>query len=132
MKNPFRLLPSAYCLLPTAFCLLPSAFCLLPSAFCLLPSAFCLLLKGHAAFLSSLNGGFAAAAICSLLMSLTPLANPSNSSTRMPYQLISISYQVKPCLAARGCAWWLLCQPSPKDNIATHQLFLESSVVSNR
>src|SRR6266852_4301685 len=50
----------------------------------------------------------------------------------MPYQLKSISYHFKPCRAEVGCAWWLLCQPSPKVRSATHQLLRESSLVSNR
>src|SRR5205085_11929841 len=53
-------------------------------------------------------------------------------SARMPYQFTSISYHVSPCRAARGCAWWLLCQPSPKVRSATHQLLVESSAVTKR
>src|SRR5271157_2710873 len=50
----------------------------------------------------------------------------------MPYQLRSISYHASPCFAETGWAWWLLCQPSPKENRATHQLFVESSRVWKR
>ena len=44
----------------------------------------------------------------------------------------SNSYQASPCRAEVGWAWWLLCHPSPNVRSATHQLFCESSVVSNR
>src|SRR5580704_8057724 len=44
----------------------------------------------------------------------------------------SNSYHVSPCRAEVGCAWWLLCQPSPNVSRATHQLLRESSRVSNR
>src|SRR5271156_5387156 len=37
-----------------------------------------------------------------------------------------------PWLADTGCAWRLLCQPSPPVNSATHQLFVESSRVLKR
>src|SRR5579884_1492307 len=50
----------------------------------------------------------------------------------MPYQFISISYHRRPCRADVGCAWWLLCQPSPKVNIATSQLLVERSFVAKR
>src|SRR6186997_551434 len=45
---------------------------------------------------------------------------------------MSISYHARPWAADVGCAWWLLCQPSPKLSAATHQLLRESSRVSNR
>lgn len=32
-----------------------------------------------------------------------------------------------PCLADRGKAWWLLCQPSPDETMATQTLLRESS-----
>src|SRR3954465_3745818 len=47
-------------------------------------------------------------------------------------QFTSTSYHARPCRALVGCAWWLLCHPSPKVNSATHQLFVESSRVSKR
>ncbi len=50
----------------------------------------------------------------------------------MPYQLKSISYHFKPCRAETGCAWWLLCQPSPKVSNATHQLLVDMSLVTKR
>src|SRR5262249_18460774 len=50
----------------------------------------------------------------------------------MPYQFTSNSYQANPWRADCGCAWWLLCQPSPKVSMATQKLFLESSVVRKR
>ena len=50
----------------------------------------------------------------------------------MPHQFTSTSYHVSPWRAAVGCAWWLLCQPSPKVRSATHQRFVESSAVSKR
>ena len=52
--------------------------------------------------------------------------------TRMPIQLMSSSYHAKPWRAETGCAWWLLCQPSPNVSIATHQLLVESSRVLKR
>src|SRR5688572_7002460 len=50
----------------------------------------------------------------------------------MPIQLKSNSYHARPCRADVGCAWWLLCQPSPKVRSATHQLLVESSRVAKR
>src|SRR5580658_1484738 len=49
----------------------------------------------------------------------------------MPQKLGSSSYQAIPWRAETGCAWWLLCQPSPPVSRATHQLLRESSRVSN-
>ena len=45
---------------------------------------------------------------------------------------MSNSYQARPWRAETGCAWWLLCQPSPNVSSATHQLLRESSRVSKR
>src|SRR5688500_17962961 len=59
-------------------------------------------------------------------------ARPSARSVLMPIQFRSISYQARPWRALVGCAWWLLCHPSPNVSAATHQLFVESSRVSNR
>src|SRR6185295_3614226 len=59
-------------------------------------------------------------------------AMPKNFRTLIWIQEISNSYQAKPWRADVGCAWWLLCQPSPNVRIATHQLFLESSLVWKR
>ena len=47
-------------------------------------------------------------------------------------QLMSNSYQARPWRAETGCAWWLLCQPSPNVSSATHQLLRESSRVAKR
>src|ERR1700722_11303701 len=72
---------------------------------------------------------------CSISPSFTRLmsqAKPNVFSAQMPYQFISTSYQRKPCCAAVGCAWWLLCQPSPKVSSATHQLLVERSRVPKR
>src|SRR5579859_2765018 len=66
------------------------------------------------------------------LGSFTSQARPSIRSTEIPYQLKSISYHVRPWRGDCGCAWWLLCQPSPKVSMATQKLFLESSWVRNR
>src|SRR5262245_28584677 len=44
----------------------------------------------------------------------------------------SNSYHARPCRAEVGCAWWLLCQPSPKVKRATHQVLRESSRVAKR
>src|SRR5574342_785432 len=62
----------------------------------------------------------------------TDLAIPSRLSSRIWIQDGSNSYQAKPCRAEVGCAWWLLCQPSPKVMRATHQLLRESSRVAKR
>ena len=40
-------------------------------------------------------------------------ARPSSSSARMVSQVTSNSHHWWPCVAERGWAWWLLCQPSP-------------------
>src|SRR5450759_2490 len=45
-------------------------------------------------------------------------------------QEMSNSYHARPWRAETGCAWWLLCQPSPNVRSATHQLLRESSRVS--
>src|SRR5690242_5049369 len=50
----------------------------------------------------------------------------------MHSQLISSSYQSRPWRTQLGSAWWLLCQPSPNVNSATHQLLVELSRVSKR
>src|SRR5665213_2881604 len=50
----------------------------------------------------------------------------------MPQKLGSISYQARPWRAETGCAWWLLCHPSPPVSSATHQLLRESSRVLKR
>src|SRR5579862_2732732 len=60
------------------------------------------------------------------------LASPSVFNTQMPYQFKSTSYQVSPCRADVGCAWWLLCQPSPNVKSATSQLLVERSRVEKR
>ena len=57
---------------------------------------------------------------------------PKVSSSLICSQVRSTSYHARPCRAEVGWAWWLLCQPSPKVRIATHQLFFESSLVWNR
>ena len=62
----------------------------------------------------------------------TFLAKPSLDKIQMPQKLGSISYQVRPWRAETGCAWWLLCHPSPPVSSATHQLLRESSCVSKR
>src|SRR5262249_34934255 len=63
---------------------------------------------------------------------LTSQARPSRRSAQMPYQFTSNSYQARPWRADCGCAWWLLCQPSPKVSIATQKLLREASVVRKR
>jgi hypothetical protein len=45
----------------------------------------------------------------------------------MQSQLISSSYQATPWRTHLGSAWWLLCQPSPNVNGATHQ-FLKVAI----
>ena len=42
------------------------------------------------------------------------------------------SYQRRPCLAERGNAWWLWCQPSPNESSATQVTLVDSSSVSKR
>src|SRR5687767_11157619 len=59
-------------------------------------------------------------------------ASPRAFRVLMPIQFRSTSYQARPCRALVGWAWWLLCQPSPKVRAATHQLFVESSLVVKR
>src|SRR5574341_383373 len=67
-----------------------------------------------------------------ILANFTFLAKRSSCRVRMPHQFMSTSYQARPWRAEVGCAWWLLCQPSPKVKSATHQLLRESSVVTKR
>src|ERR1044071_8291926 len=64
--------------------------------------------------------------------SLMFLATPNTRSTLISSQDGSNSYQARPCRAEVGCAWWLLCQPSPNEIMATHQLLRESSRVAKR
>src|SRR5215203_6361864 len=59
-------------------------------------------------------------------------ARPNAFNRLMPIQLMSSSYHARPWRALTGCAWWLLCHPSPNESSATHQLFVESSRVANR
>src|ERR1041385_910946 len=59
-------------------------------------------------------------------------ATPRALRTLIRIQLGSNSYHAKPCRAEVGCAWWLLCQPSPKLRMATHQVLRESSRVLKR
>src|ERR1700682_4772358 len=56
----------------------------------------------------------------------------SHFSTLIRSQDGSNSYHARPCRAEVGCAWWLLCQPSPNVTRATHQLLRESSRVAKR
>src|ERR1051326_4012873 len=62
----------------------------------------------------------------------TDFARPIHFSTLTRIQLGSNSYHARPCRADVGCAWRLLCQPSPKLNSATHHVLRESSRVLNR
>src|SRR5882762_9704946 len=62
----------------------------------------------------------------------TSFATPMAFKSLSVIQEISNSYHVRPWRAEVGCAWWLLCQPSPKVNSATHQLLRLSSRVLNR
>src|SRR5271166_479593 len=59
----------------------------------------------------------------------TSAASPIASNIRMNPNIESTSYWRWPCLAERGSAWWLLCQPSPLVRIATTQLLRLSSPV---
>src|SRR3982751_6516246 len=60
------------------------------------------------------------------------LTTPMALNSFKVIQEISNSYQASPWRAETGCAWWLLCHPSPNVSSATHQLLRESSVVTNR
>src|SRR4051812_19465476 len=60
------------------------------------------------------------------------LTTPMALNSFKVIQEISNSYQASPWRAETGCAWWLLCHPSPNVSSATHQLLRESSLVSNR
>ena len=44
----------------------------------------------------------------------------------------SISHHFRPCLAERGNVWWLWCQLSPKDGIASQKTLVEWSSTSKR
>src|SRR5450631_809676 len=55
-----------------------------------------------AAFTSRTRGGFGGRLSSAILY--TCRASPSFFSAQMPYQFMSISYQVKPCRAETGCA----------------------------
>src|ERR1043166_8385295 len=69
---------------------------------------------------------------CAIFATLMSHARPSRRSVLMPIQFRSSSYHASPWRAETGCAWWLLCHPSPKVMSATHQLLVESSRVLNR
>src|SRR3954471_7660854 len=60
------------------------------------------------------------------------LTTPMALNSFKVIQEMSNSYQASPWRAETGCAWWLLCHPSPKVTIATHQLLVESSLVTKR
>src|SRR6185369_8593362 len=70
--------------------------------------------------------------VCATFATFTFHASPRRRSALMPIQFRSSSYQARPWRAETGCAWWLLCQPSPNVMSATHQLLVESSRVVNR
>ena len=44
----------------------------------------------------------------------------------------SISHHLRPCAAERGKAWWLWCQLSPKDGIASQKTLVDWSSTSKR
>src|SRR5579871_4932039 len=56
-------------------------------------------------------------------------ASRRKASTLTCHHVMSISNQLRPWRAENGKAWWLLCHPSPKESKATHQQFVERSVV---
>src|SRR5437899_11016551 len=68
----------------------------------------------------------------STVATLIDLAIPKKRSTLISSHDGSNSYQASPWRAEVGWAWWLLCQPSPKEISATHQLLRESSRVAKR
>src|ERR1017187_6937173 len=70
--------------------------------------------------------------LLSTVATWTACATPKNLRTLIRIQDGSNSYQASPCRAEVGWAWWLLCQPSPNEMSATHQLLRESSRVANR
>src|SRR5438128_994252 len=68
----------------------------------------------------------------STVATLIDLAIPKKRSTLISSHDGSNSYHARPWRAEVGCAWWLLCQPSPNEISATHQLLRESSRVAKR
>src|SRR5215475_9226204 len=44
----------------------------------------------------------------------------------------SISYHFRPCAAERGKAWWLWCQDSPKEGMASQKTLVDLSSMSKR
>src|SRR5262245_2701076 len=67
-----------------------------------------------------------------ILATFTSRTTPNALRIFSVIQEMSNSYHARPWRADTGCAWWLLCQPSPNVRSATHQLLRESSRVSKR
>src|SRR5215510_688168 len=97
-----------------------------------------LLASGHEVILGQATASSApttvssVSVVCATFATFTFHASPRSRSALMPIQFRSSSYQARPWRAETGCAWWLLCQPSPNVMSATHQLLVESSRVVNR
>src|SRR5205085_496845 len=49
-------------------------------------------------------------------------ASPTACKLRMSMALRSSCHQCSPVMAEYGKAWWLLCQPSPNEGMATQKL----------
>ena len=55
----------------------------------------------------------------------TSQARPTRFISAMSIADGSISHHFRPCAAERGNAWWLWCQLSPKDGIASQKTLVE-------
>lgn len=83
----------------------------------------------YKAFAVSFTGAdcLAFSALAFSLGTCTSHTIPSALRVQMRYQVRSISHHSRPWRADCGKAWWLLCQPSPKDTAATHQQLVDRS-----
>src|SRR3954469_4933990 len=81
------------------------------------------------------TGDHAAATFCAWRSGLTRTtfqASPTRSIARISRPDGSISHQRSPWLAEVGKAWWLWCQASPIDGMASQKTLRDSSSVANR
>ena len=60
----------------------------------------------------------------------TSHTSPKRSITHSRFQVRSDCHQWNPCRAEYGCAWWLLCHPSPNAKSAMRKLLRLCSPVS--
>ena len=65
-------------------------------------------------------------------MRTTFQASPTFSMPAMTSEEMSTSHGFSPWTAERGKAWWLWCQDSPSEGMASQKTLVDSSSTSNR